>query len=87
MEDLFRYIDKRFSPDSVLCETEEYKAASMRFNYIVTMLEQNHPEDRELIFELFAARAVLETAVGKHMFRKGLSNKWKVRSKKTEKGK
>ncbi len=78
MKNLIDYIDSRFSPDKHLCSNNAYRTGAERFSEIINTLEEKHPEDRELLYELVTARAVLETATAKHMFRKGLANRWKA---------
>ena len=80
MKDISKYIDRRFCPDQILCDTEAYRAASERFGEIITIIEHEFPQKTELINERIITRAVLETTVGRHMFRKGLKNKWKIKS-------
>ena len=85
MKKLTELIDPRFRPDKKLCENKAYRTATLTFNNILSTLESRHPEDKELIDRLIVARAVLETVTARHMFRKGLNNKWKIRNKKKEK--
>ena len=80
MKDISKYIDRRFCPDKVLCNDEAYRSASDRFSEIISVIEHELPQEKEIITELIITRAVLETAVGKHMYRKGLINKWKSKS-------
>ncbi len=87
MRNLMKYIDSRFRPDKKLCENKAYRTATLTFNNILSTLESRHPEDKELIDRLIVARAVLETVTARHMFRKGLNNKWKVHPSQKEKGK
>lgn len=72
MEDLTKYIDRRFSPDCKLSKDENYRLASRNFSEIIAVMEEKLPENKELIYELIMTRALLETTVGKYMFRKGL---------------
>ncbi|MBO5267034.1 MAG: hypothetical protein J6B08_07040 [Ruminiclostridium sp.] len=71
MKNITKYIDSRFTPDSRLSKDENYRLASRNFSEIIAVIEEKLPEDKELIYELIMTRALLETTVGKYMFRKG----------------
>ena len=75
-KDLFK---NSVSIESV-CKNPLYIQTSENFNRTLSIIEEKLSErDKKLISELIYNRAVLETIVGEHMFKKGLNAKFKIK--------